>query len=58
VYTAPAVPGQSAAWAGPAKAASPPTTATLMAPAIAARIRRETARQALLSPRAGPLPAR
>ena len=40
VYTAPAAPGVSAAWAGPAKAASPPAVASPMAPAAAARIRR------------------
>src|SRR6516165_475397 len=40
VYTAPAVPGRLAAWAGPAKAASPPTAAAPMAPAAATWIRR------------------
>ena len=40
VYTAPAVPGRSAAWAGPAKAASPPAAASPMAPTAAARAAR------------------
>ena len=47
VYTAPAVPGPSAAWAGPAKAASPPAAASPMAPAAAARIRRGIALRSL-----------